>query len=237
MRAHALGKQKDERLWVVTALISIFHARPRLPVLAALLRRCLGEVPPVDGLTSWDQALAPEDELRLFFEVSLPTPPDYRRDLAQHLHERVAATAHPCPVSANRPSGHDRRSTRPAGWHVLPARQRLPGELAATIHDVTASVIASQTPTRTAAAQPAGRATPSMPSSPASGFSGEIWTGVPEHARSVGFSRSGGRPPTAAESAGPTHRPAARHNRRICAQTTGQSMQSAQANIRQGECG
>lgn len=88
-KRRALQMQKDERFWVVTALMSIFHSRQRLPVLAALLRRCLGEVPPMDGLTSWDQALAPEDELRLFFEVSLPTPPDYRRDLAQHLHERV----------------------------------------------------------------------------------------------------------------------------------------------------
>jgi hypothetical protein len=69
--------------------MSIFHAPKGLPVLAALLRRCLGEVPPVDGLPSWDQALGAEGELRLFFEVSLPTPPDYRRDLARHLHQRV----------------------------------------------------------------------------------------------------------------------------------------------------
>jgi hypothetical protein len=88
-KRRALQMQKDERFWAVTALMSIFHARPRLPVLAALLRRCLGEVPPMDGLTSWERALGAEDELRLFFEVSLPTPPDYRRDLAQHLDERV----------------------------------------------------------------------------------------------------------------------------------------------------
>lgn len=62
-RAQAKGRglqmQKDERFWVVTALMSIFHAPKSLPVLAALLRRCLGEVPPMDGLASWERALGP----------------------------------------------------------------------------------------------------------------------------------------------------------------------------------
>jgi hypothetical protein len=71
--------------------MSIFHAPDRLLVLAALLRRCLGDVPPVDGLASWEQALTEtrEEELSLFFEVSLPTPQEYRQELAQHLEERV----------------------------------------------------------------------------------------------------------------------------------------------------
>ena len=81
--------QKDERFWIVTALMSIFHSRQRLPFAAALLRRCLGDVPHMDGLSNWEQALAPEQELGLFFEVSLPTPPEYRQELAQHLEERV----------------------------------------------------------------------------------------------------------------------------------------------------
>jgi len=66
------------------------------------------------------------------------------------------------------------------------------------------------------------------------GFSGQSWTGVPDHARSVAFPARG-RQPTAAESAGPAHCPVplnARRNGRICAQTTRQSMQSAQANAR-----
>jgi hypothetical protein len=81
--------QKDERFWIVTALMSIVHSRRRLPLVAALLRRCLGDVPRMDGLSSWEQALASEQELRLYFEVSLPTPPEYRQELAQHLEERV----------------------------------------------------------------------------------------------------------------------------------------------------
>ena len=45
------------------------------PLLAALLKRCLGDVPPLDGLATWEQALAEiSAKLGLFFEVSLPTP-------------------------------------------------------------------------------------------------------------------------------------------------------------------
>jgi hypothetical protein len=38
---------------------------------------------------------------------------------------------------ANRPGGHDRRSTRPAAWLALPARNGFPAELAVTIQDGT----------------------------------------------------------------------------------------------------
>jgi hypothetical protein len=33
----------------------------------------------MEGLSSWEQALGPGQELRLFFEVSLPTPPEYQQ--------------------------------------------------------------------------------------------------------------------------------------------------------------
>jgi hypothetical protein len=69
-----------------------------------------------------------------------------------------AAAARPRPAVANRPGGHDRRSTRPAAWLALPARDGFPAELAVTIQDGTAFVIASLNPTRTAAAEPNGRA-------------------------------------------------------------------------------
>jgi hypothetical protein len=79
VKRRALQMQKDERFWIVTALMSIFHSRQRLPLVAALLRRCLGDVPHMEGLSSWEQALGPGQELRLFFEVSLPTPPEYQQ--------------------------------------------------------------------------------------------------------------------------------------------------------------
>jgi hypothetical protein len=90
-KRRGLQMQKDERFWVVTALMTIFHAPDRVAALAALLKRCLGDVPPLDGLATWEEALAATDEqkLGLFFEVSLPTPPEYRQELARDLEHRV----------------------------------------------------------------------------------------------------------------------------------------------------
>ena len=88
-RKHGLQIQKDERFWVVTALMSIFHAPGRVPVLAEMLRRCLGEVPPIEGLATWEQALGDPQQLNLYFEVSLPTPKGYRKYLVDRLPQRV----------------------------------------------------------------------------------------------------------------------------------------------------
>jgi hypothetical protein len=88
-KRRGLQMQKDERFWIVTTLMSIFHAPDRVGALAALARRCLGDVPPVDGLTTWEQALADPEKLRLFFEVALPTTPGYREELCQQLGQRV----------------------------------------------------------------------------------------------------------------------------------------------------
>src|SRR5204863_7518437 len=46
-KRRGLQVQKDERFWIVTALMSVFHAPDGLGTLAALLRRCLGDVPPL----------------------------------------------------------------------------------------------------------------------------------------------------------------------------------------------
>jgi hypothetical protein len=88
-RKHGLQIQKDERFWVVTALMGIFHAPDRVPVLAEMLRRCLGEVPPTEGLATWEQALGDPQQLNLYFEVSLPTPKGYRKYLVDRLSQRV----------------------------------------------------------------------------------------------------------------------------------------------------
>lgn len=81
--------EKDERFWVVTGLMSLFHAPDRVGVLSSLLSRCLGQTPPFDGFGCWSAALGDGDELRLFFEVNLPSPRVYRAYLAQHLDDRV----------------------------------------------------------------------------------------------------------------------------------------------------
>jgi hypothetical protein len=134
------------------------------------------------------------------------------------------------PGSANRPGCHNRRSTRRLpGLYCLPG-SGFPGSSRPPSTMEAACVIASRNPTRTAAAEPAGRAAfHAFLAGVRFQRSDLDW--LPEYARPVA-SPARGRPPTAAESAGPTRRPAARHNRRICAQTTGQSMQSAQANSR-----
>lgn len=88
-KKHSLQIQKDERFWVATALMSLFHSPNRVGALAAILRSCLGDVPPTEGRLSWEQALGDGEQLCLFFEVSLPTPPSYRSHLASRLSERV----------------------------------------------------------------------------------------------------------------------------------------------------
>lgn len=81
--------EKDERFWVATALLSIFHSQNRIQTLTEFLRSCLGEQPPVPGLESWQEALGDADKLKLYFEVNLPAPASYKDDLARHLDERT----------------------------------------------------------------------------------------------------------------------------------------------------
>lgn len=42
-----------ERDSIVSALMSISNAPDHMDILAALLRRCLGDVPPLGGLVTW----------------------------------------------------------------------------------------------------------------------------------------------------------------------------------------
>jgi hypothetical protein len=85
-----LGRQmeKDERFWVVTALMSLYHADDgsgREKSFAGLLQRA-GLRPPPD-FPRWEEALA--GALDLFFEVNLPSPGRYRAWLRDHLDERT----------------------------------------------------------------------------------------------------------------------------------------------------
>jgi len=85
-----LGRQmeKDERFWVVTALMSLYHADEgsgREKSFARLLERA-GLRPPSE-FPRWEDALA--GALDLFFEVNLPSPGRYRAWLRDHLGERT----------------------------------------------------------------------------------------------------------------------------------------------------
>ena len=85
-----LGRQmeKDERFWLATALMSLYHADDgidREKVFARLLER--GGLRPPPGFPRWEDALA--GALDLFFEVNLPSPARYRAWLRDHLAERT----------------------------------------------------------------------------------------------------------------------------------------------------
>jgi hypothetical protein len=85
-----LGRQmeKDERFWLATALMSLYHAdggSGREERFARLLERAGLRPPP--GFPRWEDALA--GALHLFFEVNLPSPARYRGWLRDHLGERT----------------------------------------------------------------------------------------------------------------------------------------------------
>lgn len=85
-----LGRQieKDERFWLATALMSLYHAdggAGRAERFARLLERAGLRPPP--GFPRWEDALA--GALDLFFEVNLPSPGRYRAWLRDHLGERT----------------------------------------------------------------------------------------------------------------------------------------------------
>jgi hypothetical protein len=80
--------EKDERFWVVTALMSLYYADDgsgRGKPFARLLERAGLRPPP--GFPRWEDALAGAPDL--FFEVNLPSPSRYRGWLRDHLDERT----------------------------------------------------------------------------------------------------------------------------------------------------
>ena len=86
-----LGRQveKDERFWVASPLMSLYHAdggSGRERSFARLLERA--ELHPPSGFPGWEDALG--GTLDLFFEVNLPSPGHYRAWLRDHLDERTA---------------------------------------------------------------------------------------------------------------------------------------------------
>jgi hypothetical protein len=69
-----------------------------------MLRRCLGEVPPIEGLATWEQALGDPQQLNLYFEVSLPTPKGYRKYLVDRLPRRVLVPCAPASRKHDQPA-------------------------------------------------------------------------------------------------------------------------------------
>lgn len=92
LRLVRLGQQmeKDERFWVVAALMAIYHNAPdRTVAFSELLSRCEGLQLPIGRFATWEEALGKHQEL--YFEANLPSPPRYRHYLGEHPNERTLA--------------------------------------------------------------------------------------------------------------------------------------------------
>ena len=77
---------RDETLWTAGALLAVHRAGDRQARWRGVLTKAFGERPPLDDAATWDEFL--DGELKLYFEVAMPSPPEYRRWLAEHLAER-----------------------------------------------------------------------------------------------------------------------------------------------------
>jgi len=67
--------EKDERFWTITTTKHVFDDPLRDSILTQLLVKAYGSIPPIPGLSSWAECLG--GNLRLYFEVCLPSSPSY----------------------------------------------------------------------------------------------------------------------------------------------------------------
>lgn len=73
--------QKDERFWTVNTLMNIYHNKNRVNDLCMLFEKAFGKkVPTSIEIDSWRECLS-SDNLKLYFEVDLPSPPSYKNNL------------------------------------------------------------------------------------------------------------------------------------------------------------
>ena len=73
--------QKDERLWTVNTLMNIYYSPNRVNELIKLFEKAFGKkVPTSIEIDSWRECLS-SDNLKLYFEVDLPSPPSYKNNL------------------------------------------------------------------------------------------------------------------------------------------------------------
>lgn len=78
--------EKDERFWIATSMMTIFHSQNRRRELTKLFRNAYGDIPPLRGLDSWEKCFG--EKLHLFFEPNLPSPSSYKEWLLRNHIER-----------------------------------------------------------------------------------------------------------------------------------------------------
>ena len=70
--------QKDERFWTVNTLMSIYYSSNRVSELCILFEKAFGRKVPISiEANSWEKCLS-SDNLKLYFEVDLPSPISYK---------------------------------------------------------------------------------------------------------------------------------------------------------------
>jgi hypothetical protein len=79
---------RDETLWTAGGLLALQRSQDPVGRWRAVLSGLFGSLPPTAERLEWDDLLRPD--LKLFFEVGLPSPPAYRSWLAAHLDDRQA---------------------------------------------------------------------------------------------------------------------------------------------------
>jgi hypothetical protein len=82
--------EKDERFWTVAAFMALYHSDDRLRMFSELLEHAFETARPPIDLESWRECL--DGDLRLYFEVDLPSPKAYREEL-----RKQRAATHPIP--------------------------------------------------------------------------------------------------------------------------------------------
>lgn len=78
--------EKDERFWIASCMMTVFHSSRRTEQMIALFRRAYGDSPPVEGIENWMECFS--GDLALFFEPSLPSPRSYKNWLSRNLVDR-----------------------------------------------------------------------------------------------------------------------------------------------------
>jgi hypothetical protein len=78
--------EKDEKFWTAGCLMTVYHGTTRLEDLYRLFQKAFGPIPPIDGLSSWEEGFG--GDLHLFFEANLPSPRSYKEWLRKNLKNR-----------------------------------------------------------------------------------------------------------------------------------------------------
>jgi hypothetical protein len=81
--------EKDERFWIVTCLMTVFHHPDRPRRLGQLMGQAMDNGSPPDK--TWEALFEEEGPWHLFFEVNLPSPPSYKSYLSGQLPQRTLA--------------------------------------------------------------------------------------------------------------------------------------------------